>query len=89
MFVGALIFDRKKRIPTTLACKNEEDLNIMNQIKVKNHQIWVQIEANLKQIQVDLGSKAFIARFKSTKSARATFDMGGFAVEALKGGCGF
>ena len=37
MFVGALIFDRKKRIPTTLACKNEEDLNIMNQIKVKNH----------------------------------------------------
>ena len=55
MFVGAPIFDRKKRILATQACKNEEDLNIMNQIRanmnqiwIKNREIWVRVEANLK-----------------------------------------
>ena len=57
MFVGALIFDRKKRIPTTQACKTAKDLNIMNQTRantnqiwIKNRLIWVRIEANLKQV---------------------------------------
>ena len=31
----------KKRIPATQACKNEEDLNIMNQIRANTNQTWV------------------------------------------------
>ena len=74
MFVGAPISNRKKRIPATQTCKNEEDLNIMNQIRantnqiwVQNHEIWIQIEASLKQIWADLGLKAFIFGFGSIK----------------------